>query len=130
MVITVGSGVAAGLLGRRRDTRFVPVALSFWIALSVPLAAGLTPWNADVDLLETLAGAAFFASLLGVVPLALTYGFCVSARRNPTVPVVWPGLTAATCRNCGQPLDKAAVGRCAQCGASYSDHPPVREAER
>lgn len=129
LVITVGSGVAAGLLGRRRDTRLIPVALTFWFAQSVALAAGLTPWDPDVDLFQTLAAAALFDSLLGVVPLAATYRFCVSARRNPTMPVTWPGLKSATCRSCGQPLDQTAVGRCATCGASYSDYPPVREAE-
>jgi hypothetical protein len=119
-------GWAAGFLALRDGTRFLLVAGSFWAAQSVAISLGASP-----DLLTggrtTLYFSAALDLVLGVLPLALTFGLIRlaqrSSRRSSGAPVTWPGLESAHCSGCGQPLDPTWQGRCGRCGASYADDP-------
>lgn len=64
------TGIAAGLLALREDTRFVPVAGSFWVAQSLALSfAG--------------SGVGVVAALVyGLAPLAVVYGIASAFRRG------------------------------------------------
>lgn len=64
------TGIAAVLLALRGDTRFVPVAASFWVAQSLALSiAG--------------SGVAVVAALLyGLAPLVAVYGIGAALRRG------------------------------------------------
>lgn len=64
------TGIAAGLLALREDTRFIPVAGSFWVAQSLALSfAG--------------SGVGVGAALVyGLAPLALVYGIASAFRRG------------------------------------------------
>ena len=130
LAVIVGSAVAAGRLGLRRDTHFVPVALSFWVAQSVALVPEV---QGTADVLETLAAAVLLDGMLGVVPFAVTFGvvrLAAGVRRPASSPsVTWPALVGTVCGRCGPALDPGSWGRCGFCGALFSEFLPVPEVE-
>ena len=115
------TGLAAGLLGLRRDSVLLAVAGSFWVAQSL---AGWFATCLDIGSSAScgpgagilgLVFAAFLAAVLGVVPLSVVYAIASRGRRNEAS----RRSGAPACPRCANPLP-ADASVCLACGLPLS----------